>query len=87
MPDTDQIATIKLLTRIEGDIKSICSTQERMEEEVRGVKEEMKKDYASLDRVKYVEVRVDKIESGIAKIVWAIVLTVLGAVLSLVFIN
>ena len=74
------IETAKALTSIQGDIKEICKDQGEMKGDIK----DLKNIYTSLERFSNLEVRVDKMETNLAKVVWAIILTVLGAVLSLV---
>ena len=74
------IETAKTLTSIQGDIKEICKDQSEMKGDIK----DLKNIYTSLERFNNLEVRVDKMETNLAKVVWAIILTVLGAVLSLV---
>ena len=74
------IETAKTLTSIQGDIKEICKDQSEMKGDIK----DLKNIYTSLERFSNLEVRVDKMETNLAKVVWAIILTVLGAVLSLV---
>ena len=74
------IETAKALTSIQGDIKEICKDQSEMKGDIK----DLKNIYTSLERFSNLEVRVDKMETNLAKVVWAIILTVLGAVLSLV---
>ena len=74
------IETARTLTSIQGDIKEICKDQGEMKSDIK----DLKNIYTSLERFNNLEVRVDKMETNLAKVVWAIILTVLGAVLSLV---
>lgn len=74
------IETAKTLTSIQGDIKEICKDQGEMKSDIK----DLKNIYTSLERFNNLEVKVDKIENNLGKVVWAIILTVLGAVLSLV---
>jgi hypothetical protein len=74
------IETAKILTSIQGDIKEICKDQSEMKSDIK----DLKNTYASLERFDNLSEKVDKIENNLGKIVWAIILTVLGAILSLV---
>lgn len=74
------IETAKTLTSIQGDIKEICKDQSEMKSDIK----DLKNIYTSLERFNNLEVKVEKIETNLGKIVWAIILAVLGAVLSLV---
>ena len=74
------IKTAKALTSIQGDIKEICKDQGEMKADIK----DLKNIYTSLERFNNLEVKVEKIENNLGKIVWAIILAVLGAVLSLV---
>ena len=74
------IETAKTLTSIQGDIKEICKDQSEMKSDIK----DLKNIYTSLERFNNLEVKVDKIENNLGKVVWAIILAVLGAVLSLV---
>ena len=73
------IKTAKILTSIQGDIKEICKGQGEMKADIK----DLRNIYASLERFNNLETKVDKIENNLGKVVWAIILAVLGAVLSL----
>jgi len=74
------ISTAKTLTSIQGDIKEICKDQSEMKSDIK----DLKNIYTSLERFNNLEEKVVKIEANLGKVVWAIILAVLGAVLSLV---
>lgn len=74
------IQTARTLTSIQSDIKEICKDQGEMKADIK----DLKNVYASLERFNSLESKVDKIENNLGKVVWAIILAVLGAVLSLV---
>ncbi len=77
---TMDIQTARTLTSIQSDIKEICKDQGEMKADIK----DLKNVYTSLERFGNLESKVDKIENNLGKVVWAIILTVLGAVLSLV---
>jgi len=72
--------TATTLNSIEKDIKEICKDQGEMKQDIR----DLKGIYTSLEKFNNLEEKVVKIENNLGKVVWAIILTVLGAVLSLV---
>lgn len=74
------IETAKTLTSIQDDVREICKDQSEMKSDIK----DLKNIYTSLERFNNLEEKVVKIEANLGKIVWAIILTVLGAVLSLV---
>ena len=74
------IETAKTLTSIEGDIKEICKDQGEMKSDIK----DLKNIYTSLERFDNLSVKDDKRENNLGKLLWAIILAVLGAVLSLV---
>jgi hypothetical protein len=74
------IETATLLNSIQKDIQEICKDQSEMKGDIK----ELKKEFASMDKFNNLEEKVVKIEANLGKIVWVIIVAVVGAVLSLV---
>jgi predicted patatin/cPLA2 family phospholipase len=72
--------TAKSILGIEKDLKQMCEDYNEMKQDIK----DLKKEFTSMEKFNNLEEKVVRIESNLGKIVWVIIIAVVGAVLSLV---